>query len=149
MLVLSKIDYALIIYGNSCKYNINILKPVYHQAVRASCYAFRTTPINNIIIETGLPTLENRLYELKAKIVPKKYAASAPLIMDDVMEKLWLHNDSDVEKIGKIDAGIDDKNEDDDDLDVKHDDNSSVVFTLSCCLSLLRGASLFLDVIVP
>ncbi|KAL9873520.1 uncharacterized protein ACN427_013880 [Glossina fuscipes fuscipes] len=84
MLVLSKIDYALIIYGNSCKSNINILKPVYHQAVRASCYAFRTTPISNIIIETGLPTLENRLYELKAKIVPKLLNSNKSILGDDV-----------------------------------------------------------------
>ncbi|KAL9875763.1 uncharacterized protein ACN427_013795 [Glossina fuscipes fuscipes] len=84
MLVLSKIDYALITYGNSCKSIINILKPVYHQAVRASCYAFRTTPINNIIIETGLVTLQNRPYKLKAKIVPKLLNSSKAILGDDV-----------------------------------------------------------------
>lgn len=54
-------DSGLITYSNSYKSNINILKLVYHQALRTSCYAFSTTFINNITTEIGLPALENTL----------------------------------------------------------------------------------------
>ena len=70
-LILRKIDYCLFIYGNSCKSNINIIKPAYHRAARACVYAFRTTPIENILREANFATITDRIYELKSRILPK------------------------------------------------------------------------------
>lgn len=61
MRVLSKIDYGFIIYGS------NILEPAYRQVIRAGAYAFRTTPINNIILNSdNLITSENAKKALTA-----------------------------------------------------------------------------------
>ena len=38
---------------------------VYHQAIRSSVYAFRTTPIRNLLAESGLPSIEERIYGAK------------------------------------------------------------------------------------
>lgn len=58
MLVLSKIDYGLYIYGQCPKSILNIIKPTYHQAARRSINAFPITPIKNILVEAGLPSIE-------------------------------------------------------------------------------------------
>lgn len=55
ILVLSKMDCGLIIYGNSYKSNVNNRKSIYHQALRGSTHTFCTTPIKNIIAESGPP----------------------------------------------------------------------------------------------
>lgn len=84
MLVIRKIDYSLITYGSKSDSNTNILKSNYHQVVNASTYVWRTTPINNIIMETGLPTLKKRVYELKAIIIPKLLNSGNAMLGEDV-----------------------------------------------------------------
>lgn len=67
----------MLIYGNGCK--SIILKPIYQQVLRTSTYAFRTTPISNILTEIGLPA-----YELKPTIRPKFLNTNQSLLGEDV-----------------------------------------------------------------
>lgn len=70
-LILSKIDYGLFLYGRSAKSILNIFRSQYHAAARASTYAFRTTPINNILAEGGFPKIEDRVVEIENKLASK------------------------------------------------------------------------------
>lgn len=83
-LVLAKIDYGLYLYGNSCKTNLKIITSTYHQAARACVYAFRTTPISNILAEAGLPSIEDRIYEIKSRYLTKLLYSTNSIIDKDI-----------------------------------------------------------------
>ena len=70
-LILAKIDYGLSIYGKTSKSQLNKLKPFYNTSIRLALGAFKTTPIKNLMAESGLPTLEKRFVELTSKLIPK------------------------------------------------------------------------------
>lgn len=82
-LVLSKIDYGLLIYGNSPKATINIIKSPYHQAVRRSLNAFPTSPVRNMLAEAGLPLVEERILETRAKLYTKLSFVQGSIINED------------------------------------------------------------------
>ena len=88
MLVLSKIDYGIYIYGNCPKSTLKIIKPIYHQAARRSINAFPTTPIKNIIAEAGLPTLEQRSEEISLKLVAKLFFSTNSIIDKDIHQSI-------------------------------------------------------------
>ena len=79
----SETDYDLHIFSKNSKSSINIIKPICHQAIRARLYAFKTTPINNLLKETGLPPLENRIHYAKARILPKLLSSTNSVIDQD------------------------------------------------------------------
>ncbi|XP_055852013.1 uncharacterized protein LOC129916204 [Episyrphus balteatus] len=90
MLVLSKIDYGLYIYGHSPKSTLKIIKPTYHNAARRSINAFPTSPIINILAEAGLPTIEERRDAITDKLLAKLVFTKNSIIYNDVKNALEL-----------------------------------------------------------
>lgn len=70
-IIISKIDYGLFLYGSASKTSLNTIKSTYHKAIRTALFAFRTTPLTNMLIESGLPKLEERIHTVRAKLIPK------------------------------------------------------------------------------
>ena len=70
-LVLTKINYVLFLTGGTSKSTLATIKGLFHQAIRNSLYAFRTTSIKNILFESGLPSLEDDINDVKLKLIPK------------------------------------------------------------------------------
>lgn len=59
-LIASKIDYGLYLYGNCPKSQINIVKSLYNAGIRTALGALASTPINNLLFESCMPTIEQR-----------------------------------------------------------------------------------------
>ncbi|XP_017487099.1 PREDICTED: RNA-directed DNA polymerase from mobile element jockey-like [Rhagoletis zephyria] len=70
-LVLSVINYALEIYGHHSKNHLKLLAAPYHSAVRRSLRAFPTSPIKNILAESGLPFLRDNMEDSTSKLYPR------------------------------------------------------------------------------
>ncbi|XP_075157715.1 uncharacterized protein LOC142230980 [Haematobia irritans] len=58
-LIISKIEYGIFLYGYANKKMLGKIKTQYNSAIRATLNAFRTTPIENLLFETNLPSLED------------------------------------------------------------------------------------------
>ena len=71
LIIQSKIDYALTIYGNCSQTNLNSIKPPLNTAIRRSLRAFRTTPVANILAEGGFLPLEDRIQYLRSGLLSK------------------------------------------------------------------------------
>ena len=56
-LYLSKIDYACQIYGSACKTLLAKLDVVHNMALRICTGAFRTSPVDSIYVDAGIPPL--------------------------------------------------------------------------------------------
>ena len=100
MLILSKIDYGLYLYGSSPKRTLQILKPIYHQAIRSALYAYRTTPINHLLTESGLPSIENRTINVTEQLLAKLLFSHNSIIDNDIKKILM------TKKIPKIKSSI-------------------------------------------
>lgn len=67
-LIRSKMEHGSIIYGEKAsKTTLNKLEVVQNKAIRTSLHAFRTTPINSLLHESGLESLTNRRIAKKAR----------------------------------------------------------------------------------
>lgn len=82
-------NFGLITYGKNSQSKGNILKSVYRQVVRTTTYAFRTRLINNIIIEADVLILQNRAYELKAKIMKKLLSSGNSILGEDAKKSYY------------------------------------------------------------
>lgn len=87
-LILSKIDYGLFLFGNSPKSTLSTISSVYHDSIRASIYAYRTTPIKSLLIESGLPALEERIHVIINRLIPKTVFSNSSVIKTDVSKIL-------------------------------------------------------------
>lgn len=67
-LLLSKIDFALPLYGNAPKTSIKKINTIIHSAIRFALGAFRSTPIKNLFFEANIPPLNNRKDKLTANL---------------------------------------------------------------------------------
>ena len=63
-LCLSKIDYGCQIYGSACKTNLQKLDVVHNMALRICTGAYRTSPIDSLYVDSGVPPLYVRREEL-------------------------------------------------------------------------------------
>ena len=66
-IILAKIDYGLPIYGATSKTNLNKIKSVYHNSIRLALGAYRSTPINNLMAESGFQHLTDRIEFITAR----------------------------------------------------------------------------------
>ena len=66
-IILSKIDYGLQIYSATSQNNLNKIKSIYHNALRLALGAYRSTPINNIMAESGFQHLSERIEQITAR----------------------------------------------------------------------------------
>lgn len=82
-IILSKIDYGLVIYGKCAKSYIRPLQSTYHAAIRASLKAFKTSPIINILAEGGFSSIEERKDVLTSRLVGKILESyDSPILSD-------------------------------------------------------------------
>ena len=86
--ILSKIDYGLVIYGNTSKKNIGKLSSIYHAAIRLSLGAFCSTPIKNMLAESGLYSIPHRMEYLIGRLTPKILSPRPSLLNILVKKKI-------------------------------------------------------------
>lgn len=67
----SKIDYGLYLFGYSSKTYLNKIKTIYNSAIRHSLNAFRTSPINSLMLESNMKTIETRIEISTLKLIKK------------------------------------------------------------------------------
>ena len=70
-LCLSKLDYACQIYGSACKTNLEKLDVVHNLGLRICTGAYRTSPVESIYVDSGLPPLSIRREELSLRFLTK------------------------------------------------------------------------------
>uniref|UniRef100_W8BGW3 RNA-directed DNA polymerase from mobile element jockey n=1 Tax=Ceratitis capitata TaxID=7213 RepID=W8BGW3_CERCA len=83
-LILSVIDYGLPIYGQCAKSTIALLAAPYHAAIRRSLRAFPTTPINNLMAESGLPSIEERIMQSTFRLIHKCFITNNIILYKDM-----------------------------------------------------------------
>lgn len=59
-LILSKIDYGSIVYSSARQGVLKKLDPIHNTAIRICTGAYRSSPIDSLLVEAGVPSLENR-----------------------------------------------------------------------------------------
>jgi len=59
-LIRSKLDYGSIIYGSARKSYLKTLDTIHHQGLRLALGAFRTSPIESLLVEANEPSLALR-----------------------------------------------------------------------------------------
>ena len=83
-LVLSKIEYALPIFGWCATSHLKLLNKPYHTAVRRSLNAFPTSATTNILTEAGLPAIRDHVEATTFKLIPKLFNSSNAILHKDV-----------------------------------------------------------------
>jgi ribonuclease HI len=73
--ILSKIDYGLQIYSKCSKTNLNKISAPYHEAIRRSLRALKTTPTKNLLSEGGFLSLKSRAEYLTSQLVHKTFSS--------------------------------------------------------------------------
>ncbi|XP_017797024.1 PREDICTED: uncharacterized protein LOC108578249 [Habropoda laboriosa] len=58
-LILSKMQYGAIAYANSPNYQLKALDAVHHAGIRCALGALRTSPVQSLLCDAGIPPLEN------------------------------------------------------------------------------------------
>lgn len=64
-LILSKLNYGIIIYKNTNKSNLKIINTIYNSGIRMTLGAFRTSPAESMYNITNIPPLEIKTAELE------------------------------------------------------------------------------------
>ena len=59
-LILSTLDYGCHIYSSASNSLLNLLDPIHHLGLRLALGAFRSTPVESLYAESGLPSLSRR-----------------------------------------------------------------------------------------
>ena len=76
-LCLSKLDYACQIYGSSCKTNLAKLDVVHNLGIRICTGAFRTSPVQSLYVDSGIPPLSIRRQELSLRFLTKSLTSTS------------------------------------------------------------------------
>ena len=80
-ILLSKINYALVIYGHSSNSKLRKLKSIINSAVRSSLGAFRSTPVNNMLFESNILSLVTQTTVLTTKLLKSlAFSANTPIL---------------------------------------------------------------------
>ena len=78
--VRSKLDYGSIVYGSARESYLKTLDTIYHQGIRLALGAFRTSPVDSLLVEANEPSLNDRQEELSLQFALKlKSNRSNPL----------------------------------------------------------------------
>ena len=70
-LCLSKIEYGCQIYGSACKTTLEKLDIVHNMALRICTGAYRTSPVESLYVDSGIPPLFIRREELGLRYMSK------------------------------------------------------------------------------
>ena len=84
-LILSKIEYALPVFGWCAISNLKLLYKPYHTSVRRCMGAFPTSATNNILAEAGLPTIQEHVETTTYKLIHKLFNSYNAIIYKDVL----------------------------------------------------------------
>ena len=68
-LCLSKIEYGCQIYGSACKTTLDILDVVHNMVLRICTGAYRTSPVESLYVDSGIPPLSIRREELGLRLI--------------------------------------------------------------------------------
>ena len=63
-IVRSKLDYGCIPYGSARPSYLKALDTIHHQGIRLALGAFRTTPVDSLLVEANEPSLKDRREKL-------------------------------------------------------------------------------------
>ena len=63
-IVRSKLDYGCVVYGSARPSYLKILHKIHHQGIRLALGAFRTTPVDSLLVEANEPSLKDRREKL-------------------------------------------------------------------------------------
>ena len=96
LIIQSKIDYGLPIYGKCSKTQLNSIKAPLNTAIRRSLRAFRTTPTENILAEGGFTSIETRTLFTRCGLLHKLAVNSSHI----------LHKELQLLKIRKSDLSV-------------------------------------------
>ena len=83
-LILSKIEYALPVFGGCAVSHLKLIYKPYHTAVRRSLNAFPTSATVNILAEAGLPNLLDHIETTTYKLIPKLFNSHNAILYKDV-----------------------------------------------------------------
>ena len=67
-LIISRIEYALPIYGFASNTDLKTIKRIMNNSIRTATGAFRSTPLNNLYYETSILTLKTEREILTTKL---------------------------------------------------------------------------------
>ena len=70
-LIRSKLDYGSIVYGSARKTYLKMLDTIHHQGLRLALGAFRTSPIESLLVEANEPPLKIRREKLAMNYITK------------------------------------------------------------------------------
>ena len=70
-LIRSKLDYGSIVYGSARKSYLRMLDTIHHQGLRLALGAFRTSPIESLLVEANEPPLHIRREKLALNYITK------------------------------------------------------------------------------
>ena len=75
-LCLSKIDYGCQIYGSACKTSLKKLDVIHNTGLRICSGAYRTSPVNSLYVDSGIPPLFIRRQELSLRYLSRVLSGS-------------------------------------------------------------------------
>jgi len=79
-LIVAKIDYGLMFYGNCPRTHLKPIQSLLNSAIRTALGAFRSTPINNLLIEANINTVLERRDFLQANLIRNlTFSTNSPL----------------------------------------------------------------------
>ncbi|XP_075163337.1 uncharacterized protein LOC142235971 [Haematobia irritans] len=84
-IILSKIDYGLILYNVAPKTAMSAIESTMHNAIRSSLRAFRTTPVQNLLAESGFESLPERSYKLKCRLSYKTICIQPNILSKELL----------------------------------------------------------------
>ena len=76
-LCLSKLDYACQIYGSACRTLLEKLDVVHNMGLRICTGAYRTSPVDSIYVDSGMPPLSIRREELSLRFLAKSLTSKS------------------------------------------------------------------------
>ena len=80
-LVLSKLDYGCQIYSSASATTLRKLDPVHHLGLRLALGAFRSSPVESLYVESGLPSLYRRRALLSLRYFARLHQFPSPSVL--------------------------------------------------------------------
>ena len=74
-LCLSKLDYACQIYGSACRTLLEKLDVVHNMGLRICTGAYRTSPVDSLYVDSGMPPLSIRREELSLRFIARSFTS--------------------------------------------------------------------------
>ena len=90
-LIRSKLDYGSIVYGSARKSYLQMLDVVHNQGLRLALGAFRTSPVEILLVEANEPSLYVRREKLTLQYITKNKAKQQNPAYDVIFNPKYEH----------------------------------------------------------